>query len=648
MKLKKRYIIGVILIIAIGGGYAIYRKNKTAVPQYETAKVEKGNIHQIVSATGTITPPSEINLNNMMTGKLVEMDAAIGDKVVSGQVLAKLDSKDLEIKVKEAEASLSGAKSDLNRLLQGAKNEDIAISIVNAQKAEADYKNALKTSEDIRAQVNNDIKSAEDNLKNVKEKTLKDIDVSAEAVKSAEKSLTDAKQSLENMKDTKNQAIADAKESALTPMDTKLFVSEASLNAVYDIINDGDIKNSLSARDTKYIDETKFYYALTTQKIAAARTSLSDAKLSDAGDDIKSALDATIDALNETFNTLLSCYNALTSSVTSAELTQTDLDAYKAGVKAEQTNIGAALSTIQTAKQALTSSILDYSSSIDTYTASVNAAQSALDKTNSSLELAKTTKDTQISDAENGLSSTKITGEKKKNDQNSLVDSYYNQWQLMEKQLLLKKASPLSSEINLYQSRVAQADAALLAAQENLDKAILRAPVDGIITKKNYEAGEQTNGTNPVYSMMVINNYEIEVTISEADIVKIKVGQEVKVTLDAYTQDAKFSGKVIFIEPAQTVIQDVVYYKVKIALDKTDYEIKSGMTANVDIETAAKDNVLIIPQRAVISNGEKKVRVLKNGKPDDVVVLTGIKGEEGLEITDGLNEGEEIIIYEKK
>lgn len=648
MKLKKRYIIFVILIIAIGSGYVFYRKKKMAVPKYETAKVKKGDIHQIVSATGTITPPSEINLNNMMTGKLVEMGVNIGDKVVSGQVLSKLDAKDLEIKVKESQANLSAVKSDMNRLLQGAKNEDIAISVVNAQKAEADYKNALKTAEDIRAQVNNDIKSAEDNLKNVKGKTLKDIDVYTETVKSAEKSLTDAKQSLANIKDTKNQAIANAKESALTPMDTKLFVSEASLNVVYDIINDGDIKNSLSVKDTKYIDETETHYALANQKITTARTYATAAKLSGSEYDIKSALDKTIDVLNETFNALLSCYNALANSITSAELPQTGLDAYKASVKAEQSNISTALSVIQSAKQSLTSAVLDYSSSIDTYTASVNTAQSTLDKAKSSLELAKITKDTQISDAENGLSATKILGEKKNNDQNSLVDSYYNQWQLMEKQLSLKKSSPLSSEINLYQSRVAQAEAAFLAAQENLDKTVLRAPVDGVITKKNYEVGEQTNLSNPIYSMMVINNYEIEVTISEADIVKIKVGQEVDVTLDAYTQDAKFNGKVIFIEPAQTLIQDVVYYKVKIALEKTEYEIKSGMTANVDILTASKNNVLIIPQRAVISNGEKKVRVLKNGKSEDVTVSTGIKGEEGLEITDGLNEGEEIIIYEKK
>lgn len=645
-KIKKRYIIIIILIITIGA-LVWYKIRKPSIEeQYVTDKVIKGDLHQIVSATGAIIPPSEINLNNLITGKIAEMDVDIGDKVKKDQLLAKLDNKDLEIKVNEAAANVAAAQADFERLLQGSKNEDVAVSVANANKAEGDYKSALKTLEDIKRQAAQDISSAEDNLDNVKEKTEKDVKTSEKLVQSAETTLNTAKTTLTNTKNTKEQAIDNAKESALISVDTKLFVSSASLNVVYDIIDDDDIKTAVN--NPTYIADTQVTYNMSVGKIASAREDLIKAQQSDEMEDIKQVLDEANDSLNSTFNCLLNCYTLVVNCITTDKLSKSDLDAYKASVKTEQTSMSTALTTIQSSKQTLDNAILDYASSLDAAQANIDAAERSLDEAKAKLELAVTTKDTQILAAQNSLEETKIAANKKINDASSSADSYYNQWKLMEKQVALKESDPLSSEINLYRSRVNQAQAALAAANENLEKSILKAPIDGVITKKNYEIGEQTNLSTPIYSMMVINNYEIEVSIPESDIVKIKLGQPVTATLDAYSDEVKFKGSVIFIEPAQTVIQDVVYYKVKIALDKTDYEIKSGMTANVDIETAKRENVLIIPQRAVLSNGEKKVRVLADGVIKDVVVETGIKGEEGLEILSGLKEGEKIVVYEKK
>lgn len=647
MKIKKRYILIILIIIAVTSILFFRNRQKSSTEKYITEKVKRGILRQIVSATGTVIPPSEIELNSSVTGKIVEMNVKIGDKVIKDQVLAKLDDKDSKIKVSEALASLNTAKADLNKLLQGARNEDIAVSVVNVNKAETDYKNELKTLEDIKSQSAQDIKSAEDNLKNIKEKTAKDVTTYNELVKSAETTLANAEQSLVNSKNTKQQAIDNAKEDALTVMDTKLFVGSASLNMVYDILDDDDVK--AATLDPGYFDLTKGLYETAKSNISLARETLGTAQKSNTVDDIKAALTKTNEALNKTFETLSACYNVLVNSAASINLTKIEIDAYKADVKTEQTSISTALTSLQASRQNLDTAILDYNSTMDSAQATVNNAKRNLDETKSKLSLAQTSKDTQILSAENSLKETKIAANKKINDTKSLVDSYYNQWQLMEKQLSLKKSSPLSSEIEIYRSRIKQSEANLAAANENLGKTILRAPIDGVITKKNYEIGEQTSLGKSMFSMMIINNYEIEVAIPESDIVKIKIGQPILSTLDAYDENIKFKGNIIFIEPAETIIQDVVYYKVKIALDKSEYAIKSGMTANVDIETAKKGDILMLPQRAIITNGKKNVRILKNGQIEELEVETGLRGEDGMvEIISGIKESDEIVVYIKK
>ncbi|MEA3464178.1 MAG: HlyD family efflux transporter periplasmic adaptor subunit, partial [Patescibacteria group bacterium] len=183
-----------------------------------------------------------------------------------------------------------------------------------------------------------------------------------------------------------------------------------------------------------------------------------------------------------------------------------------------------------------------------------------------------------------------------------------------------------------------------------------------------YEIGEQTKATQPVISMLAEDNYEIEVLISETDIAKIKINDEAKITLDAFGENIKFSGKVFFIEPAETVIQDVIYYKVLVEFAndanppagpaareqrgwRTPSNIKSGMTANVIITTAEKKNVLIMLSRAVIerNGGDKIVRVLVGDAVKEVPVQIGLRGDEGMvEVLGGVKEGDEVVTFMKE
>lgn len=194
---------------------------------------------------------------------------------------------------------------------------------------------------------------------------------------------------------------------------------------------------------------------------------------------------------------------------------------------------------------------------------------------------------------------------------------------------------------------VASLRAALSMAVANRDKAILKAPIDGVVTKVYKKRGEFTSMSEPAIEMLT-PHYEVEVDIPETDVTKLKIQDSVVITLDAFGDDVKFGGKVLSIDPASTEVQDVVYYRVKVALDDSDKEIKPGMTANVTVSTAAAENVLFIPIRAVRNNSSKYVKVLVGDQPKDVNVTLGLRADDGfVEITSGLKEGDVVILSVK-
>ncbi|MBU0698337.1 MAG: HlyD family efflux transporter periplasmic adaptor subunit, partial [Proteobacteria bacterium] len=173
------------------------------------------------------------------------------------------------------------------------------------------------------------------------------------------------------------------------------------------------------------------------------------------------------------------------------------------------------------------------------------------------------------------MATAEVTGAQQNAAAQAKVDTSYRAWLVAEAQLNQLKAGARAQDISLAQAQVAQAQASLDLVRNQINNNILKAPLDGTITKKSYEAGEQFSSAKPVFSLLGINNFEIEVDVSEADITKVAINDQTEVTLDAFGEDIKFSGQVSFIEPAETVIQDVIYYKVKINFDGKDKDVKS-------------------------------------------------------------------------
>lgn len=199
---------------------------------------------------------------------------------------------------------------------------------------------------------------------------------------------------------------------------------------------------------------------------------------------------------------------------------------------------------------------------------------------------------------------------------------------------------------------IVKADEAVKTVWKNIDEKKIYAPIDGVVGRKNIDAGELVTVGTAVLTLFQSADLEISANIPESDIVKIKLGQNADLTLDALPAGEKLKAQVFEIEPASTVIQDVVYYKIKLKLDHQDERLKNGMSTDIDIRTEEKENVLVVPARAIKTEGtEKFVEILKDAKnniTERKKITTGLEGDEGLvEVKSGLSGGEEVVTFVK-
>jgi HlyD family secretion protein len=222
--------------------------------------------------------------------------------------------------------------------------------------------------------------------------------------------------------------------------------------------------------------------------------------------------------------------------------------------------------------------------------------------------------------------------------------------QRIQNELDLKLAGKTPEEIAAQEARVRQARANVLDYESQVAKNTLRSPIKGVVTKQNVKVGQIAPANSELISIISQLDFQIETNIPEADIAKIKVSDEAKITLDAYGNDVVFTGRVAEIEPAETVIEGVSTYKATLEFGQEDSRILSGMTANIDIISAEKKNVLVLPYRAVtIKDSGKFVSILHiDGEAlIEKKIETGIRGTDGnIEIVSGLNEGEKVVIPE--
>ncbi len=193
-------------------------------------------------------------------------------------------------------------------------------------------------------------------------------------------------------------------------------------------------------------------------------------------------------------------------------------------------------------------------------------------------------------------------------------------------------------------AQLEQAQAGVANAEANLKNAQIVAPISGVITQQDAKVGQQASPGVPLVSIIGNGGFEVDAGVSETDVSKLTAGDKAAMTLDAFSNET-FTGSVFYIAPSQTNIQGVITYQIKISFYKPDSRLKSGLTANINIEAAHKDNVLILPQYAVLQNDQGTfVETLEGNKVKQNPVTLGIQDQKGnVEIISGVTEGEQVL-----
>ena len=227
------------------------------------------------------------------------------------------------------------------------------------------------------------------------------------------------------------------------------------------------------------------------------------------------------------------------------------------------------------------------------------------------------------------------------------ITSYKIALQKAKDNLTLKTAAARPEDVDIYSAKVKQAEANVALYQSQLNDNYLKSPIDGKITKVKGKKGEVYSAAEPLISLLSTEPFQIKVDIYEQDIVNVKIGDTARIVLVAFPKDT-FYGKVLSIEPAEKIIDNVVYYETTLSLDAQQEGIKSGMTADIVIEANKKENALMIPNNAIEKiDGLEKVQVKAGKKTEDRIIQTGLEGNDYVEIISGLAEGEEIITGKK-
>lgn len=213
--------------------------------------------------------------------------------------------------------------------------------------------------------------------------------------------------------------------------------------------------------------------------------------------------------------------------------------------------------------------------------------------------------------------------------------------------LALAEEGYTSHDIEAQQAAVLQAKAAVSSAEVALSHAVIEAPFSGSISNLNVKVGQVVSAGTPVATITNSDGLKLDAYVSENDVAKIQTGDDASVTLDAYGTGVSFPATVTSIASAETKVNGAPAYEVTIHFTKNDERIKDGMTGSARITAASRSNVLEVPNRLILSDGNDYFVLVKNGsKNEKRSVQIGITGDNGMtEITSGVAAGEELVNF---
>jgi len=637
--LRKNYKKAILILLlagAVGGAawlsYSLRTSNAVPVKTFE---VTRGKLARTVEVIGTLEPEMTVDLSFQQSGKVAEVLVDTGNSVKKGDILARLENADQAAVLSQAKALLAEATATLNLQLAAKTTEDVEIAKANLEQATAnfskvavDYDNAKTALANTKKVVDQQIKSAELDLKNaelnlekIKSNVLTTGSVNVTAVNAAKASL----------KEAIGQALSNAS------------VAVQTVDKLYGFYGKQQFVEALDfSGESAVIYSTLMETLVSNFKMSASLDASYRALSPDASVDELTKLSAEISSYMQSVkNMVLMAIRLLNYVLAKPGFTIGDINSYRTELNTVSSGVDVGLNSFNAANSVFTQAVIGLSGSDVSLPLDVRSAEVVVEQKQQALEKAKIDGDTRIADAESVVKTLRAQMDVQRAGINSA-------------QFALNKVLKAPREVDVapYRARVLQARAQVEKAQSDFDKTFLRAPIDGVVTYRAVEVGEQVNAgvagaANVAFRIMDKNAFHVDVHVPETKIDNIDKQGVVNLTFDALDAGQSFEGEILAIDPAATVIDNIVYYKVKVGLKQKDEKLKAGMTVNVTITALPLENALYVPEIAVFTDqGEKFVNVMReDGTKEKVKVRTGARGNGGMvEITTGLKEGQKVII----
>lgn len=199
-------------------------------------------------------------------------------------------------------------------------------------------------------------------------------------------------------------------------------------------------------------------------------------------------------------------------------------------------------------------------------------------------------------------------------------------------------------DIGISEKRMNSTTITIADLQKEIEKTIVKTPISGTVTKVNAKAGEVLTNTGILLTVEDLDKKIVKAYVSENEINRIQLGQKVEITGNAI-KGKTFEGEVTYIAPG-TIRQEGsknVKVEVRITLKENVTELRPGFNVNLEIKTASRDNVLLVPFEAINTekDGKKYVNVYEGEEVKKVYITTGVEGDVSVEVIAGeLKEGQ--------
>src|SRR5512133_251711 len=556
----------------------------------KTSPVTQGAISVALSYAGDVKAASQVSVLPKASGTIDRLGVDVGSKVKKGDVIAELDSASQQTAVAQARANLAAAQARLASLQEGARPEAVAQARAALESASARLDQVKKGPNDAQRQA------------------------ASSAVEQTTASLSSARANVQAA-----QAGVDA---------LKAWPTQREWGA------------ALAA-----VDSAKANVRAAEEKLADVKAGAKPAELlaaTQAVEAARAALMAKQDGLQvaKDNGTPLASWAA---SGTSLGQSQEALVAARTAYEAAKAN----LALLQS--RPLPWELQAAASNVDAANASLNAASAAVEQMKRGATPEDITKaQAQVTSAQNGVTSaeaalaTAQASLKQTQDGATEEELRIAQAQVAgaESALALASSPYRTADFEAARAGVAQAQAALDAAELGLGETRVLSPVDGVVADRMQSEGQLVGLSAPIVSI-VSSEVELSLGVEEAQIGSIAEGQQAEITVAAYPGQA-FPAKVAVIAP--TADPKSRTFQVKVRPVTSDGRLRSGMFAQVRIVTAEKGSALVVPREALVTRGgTSSVFVLKGDSVEARAVRTGMVSGGSVEITSGLTAGEEVV-----